>query len=73
MNGWERYAAAGISTKSFGESLPGAAAYGYIGFEPQVKVPKMEALLDEVRREGVESLRGDFTKLNGTMGLGFRH
>src|SRR5690349_1990560 len=27
INGWERYADAGISMKSFGKSLPGAVAY----------------------------------------------
>jgi dihydroxyacetone synthase len=31
-NGWERYAHASISMKTFGKSLPGKVAYSYFGF-----------------------------------------
>lgn len=71
VNGWERYADAGISMPSFGKSLPGAVAYGYFGFEAKAIAPKVKSLVEEVWRDGIECLRGEFRDLNGTMGYGF--
>lgn len=73
VNGWERYADAGISMSGFGKSLPGADAYKYFGFEPPVMAKKIVTLVEDVRREGIESLRGDFRDLNGTLGYGLEH
>lgn len=73
VNGWERYADAGISMRSFGKSLPGAKAYEHFGFEPRVMAQKIKTFVDDVKRDGIESLRGDFRDLNGTMGYGFEH
>ncbi|KAK0130133.1 hypothetical protein ONS96_000660 [Cadophora gregata f. sp. sojae] len=71
--GWERYADASISMSSFGKSLPGADAYKHFGFEPPVMAEKIRGLVEEVRQEGIESLKGDFRDLNGTLGYGFEH
>ena len=73
VNGWERYADAGISMSSFGKSLPGAKAYEYFGFVPEEIARKVKTLVDDVKSEGIESLRGDFRDLNGTLGYGFEH
>jgi dihydroxyacetone synthase len=64
VNGWERYADAGFSMSTFGKSLPGKAAYKYFGFDESVIAPEVAKLVEEVRREGVESLRGEFRDLN---------
>lgn len=64
VNGWERYADAGYSMASFGKSLPGKDAYKYFGFDEDVIAPKVKELVEEVRREGVECLRGEFRDLN---------
>ncbi|CRK12268.1 hypothetical protein BN1708_010411 [Verticillium longisporum] len=66
VNGWERYADAGWSMSTFGHSLPGPAAYKYFGFDEAVIAPEVAKLVEEVRREGVESLRGEFRDLNNT-------
>ena len=73
VHGWERYADAGISMSSFGKSLPGAEAYKYFGFEPPVMAKKIRSFVEEVQRDGTESLRGDFRDLNGTLAYGFEH
>lgn len=73
VNGWERYADAGFSMKSLGKSLPGAAAYEFFGFDAKVMAPKVRILVEEVKREGIKSLRGHFRDLNGTMGYGFEY
>lgn len=72
-NGWERYADASISMRRFGKSLPSATTYEYFGFQPKIMAPKISALVEEVKREGIESLRGDFRDLNGYLGIGFEH
>ena len=72
-NGWERYADAGISMASFGKSLPSKGAYDFFGFSAEVIAPKIKDLVEEVRVEGTESLRGDFRDLNGTLSFGFSH
>jgi dihydroxyacetone synthase len=66
VNGWERYADGGISMSTFGHSLPGAEAYKYFGFDESVIAPKVKAFVEDVKREGVRSLRGEFRDLNGT-------
>lgn len=72
-NGWERYADAAVSMRRFGKSLPSKAAYKYFGFEPEVMAPKIKELVEEVKRDGIEILRGDFRDLNGSLGVGFEH
>ncbi|CRG83768.1 transketolase [Talaromyces islandicus] len=64
INGWERYADAGFSMASFGHSLPGAAVYKYFGFDEEIIAPEVAHLVEDVRREGIESLRGEFRDLN---------
>lgn len=62
--GWERYADAGISMHSFGHSLPGADAYKYFGYNAKVIAPRVVELVNDVKRDGIESLRGEFRDLN---------
>lgn len=64
VNGWERYADAGVSMSEFGKSLPGKDAYTFFGFEAQVIALKVMRLVECVRKEGIESLRGEFRDLN---------
>ncbi|KAF5520744.1 Dihydroxyacetone synthase [Colletotrichum aenigma] len=64
VNGWERYADAGYSMSSFGHSLPGPDAYKYFGFDENVIAPEVAKLVEEVRANGVDSLRGEFRDLN---------
>jgi dihydroxyacetone synthase len=64
VNGWERYADAGYSMSSFGHSLPGKDAYKYFGFDENAIAPKVFELVEDVRSNGVESLRGEFRDLN---------
>ncbi|KAL3420584.1 transketolase [Phlyctema vagabunda] len=73
VNGWERYADAGFSMSSFGKSLPSKGAYDFFGFSAAVIAPKVRDLVIEVRREGIESLRGDFRDLNGMLSIGLGH
>jgi len=72
-NGWERYADASFSMRRFGKSLPSKAAYEYFGFQPARMAPKIKELVEEVRRDGIRALRGDFRDLNGPLGVGFEH
>lgn len=72
-NGWERYADASVSMRRFGKSLPSKGAYEYFGFVPSVMAEKIGALVEEVKRDGIETLRGDFRDLNGHLGVGFEH
>jgi len=71
VHGWERYADAGFCMPSFGKSLPGAVAYEHFGFKADTIAPKVKELVEEVKKEGIECLRGEFRDLNGTMGWGF--
>ncbi|KXH60505.1 transketolase [Colletotrichum salicis] len=64
VNGWERYADAGYSMRTFGHSLPGPDAYKYFGFDEAVIAPEVAKLVEEVRANGVDSLRGEFRDLN---------
>jgi dihydroxyacetone synthase len=72
-NGWERYADASVSMRRFGKSLPSKTAYEYFGFQPKVMAPKIKDLVEEVKKDGIEILRGDFRDLNGVLGVGFEH
>jgi dihydroxyacetone synthase len=67
VNGWERYADAGVSMKSFGHSLPGKVAYEYFGFTAEKIAPRVKELVDEVRREGIDCVRGEFRDLTVRM------
>jgi dihydroxyacetone synthase len=60
-----RCADAGISMSTFGHSLPGGVAYRHFGFEEEVIARRVAGFVEEVRRDGVESLRGEFKDLNG--------
>ncbi|KAK4234467.1 dihydroxyacetone synthase [Achaetomium macrosporum] len=64
VNGWERYADAGFSMSTFGKSLPGKDGYRYFGFDEKVIAPEVAKLVEEVREEGIECLRGEFRDLN---------
>jgi len=64
VNGWERYADAGFSMSTFGKSLPGKDAYKFFGFDEKVIAPKVKELVDDVKKNGIESLRGEFRDLN---------
>lgn len=64
VNGWERYADAGYSMSTFGHSLPGAKAYEYFGFDEKIIAPEVAKLVDNVRKDGIESLREEFRDLN---------
>ncbi|KAH6853136.1 Transketolase, thiamine diphosphate binding domain-containing protein [Chaetomium sp. MPI-CAGE-AT-0009] len=64
VNGWERYADAGYSMSSFGHSLPGKAAYDFFGFEEGVIAERVKEFVEEVKKVGVEGLRGEFRDLN---------
>lgn len=68
VNGWERYADAGYSMASFGKSLPGKDAYKYFGFNETVIAPEVKKVVDQVKNEGIESLRGEFRDLNPIKG-----
>lgn len=72
-NGWERYADAGYCMSTFGKSLPGAVAYDHFGFKAETIAPKVKALVDEVKKNGIECLRGEFRDLNGTLSWGMEH
>lgn len=72
-NGWERYADASMSMRRFGKSLPSKATYEYFGFQPHNIATKIRDLVEEVKRDGIEILRGDFRDLNGSLGVGFEH
>uniref|UniRef100_A0A0B7JN99 Transketolase-like pyrimidine-binding domain-containing protein n=1 Tax=Bionectria ochroleuca TaxID=29856 RepID=A0A0B7JN99_BIOOC len=64
VNGWERYADAGYSMSTFGKSLPGKDAYEFFGFNGETIAPHVARLVEDVRRDGIESLRGEFRDLN---------
>ena len=72
-NGWERYADAAFSMRRFGKSLPGPSAYEFFGFNAKNIAGKVSDLVEEVKREGISSLRGDFRDLNGHLAIGFEH
>ncbi|KAK9235040.1 Transketolase, thiamine diphosphate binding domain-containing protein [Lipomyces kononenkoae] len=61
VTGWERYADAGISMKSFGKSLPGAEAYRYFGFYEESIADKVEKYLKILEADG--AVRFEFQDL----------
>ncbi|KAJ9658235.1 hypothetical protein H2198_003808 [Neophaeococcomyces mojaviensis] len=66
VNGWERYADAGYSMRTFGKSLPPEdEIYGFFGFTVDEITTKVRQLLNEVAEVGIEFLRGNFRDLNG--------
>ncbi|KAJ6788725.1 hypothetical protein PWT90_03923 [Aphanocladium album] len=69
VNGWERYADAGFSMASFGKSLPGKDAYKYFGFDGHVIASEVARLVADVKRNGIESLHGEFRDLNPIKGF----
>ncbi|KAG2421523.1 dihydroxyacetone synthase [Aspergillus terreus] len=72
-NGWERYADASVSMNSFGKSLPSKEVYEHFGFAPESIAPKVKDLVEEVRRDGIGVLRGDFRDFNGGLRIGVEH
>lgn len=64
--GWERYDHAGYSMSSFGHSLPGAAAYRYFGYDENVIASRVADFVEDVQKQGVHSLGGEFFDLNNT-------
>lgn len=64
VNGWERYADAGFSMSTFGKSLPGKDAYKYFGFDENVIAPQVAKFVGDVKKDGLNSLRGEFRDLN---------
>ncbi|KAI9370343.1 Transketolase, thiamine diphosphate binding domain-containing protein [Aspergillus egyptiacus] len=68
-NGWERYADAAVSMNRFGKSLPCKEVYEHFGFAPASIAAKVKDLVEEVGRDGIEVLRGDFRDLNGSLGI----
>lgn len=60
-NGWERYADASISMKSFGKSLPGKDTYRYFGFQGKVIASKIALYMDDLAR-GL-AYKGEFVEL----------
>ncbi|KAL5335903.1 Transketolase, thiamine diphosphate binding domain-containing protein [Aspergillus crustosus] len=71
--GWERYADAAISQNQWGKSLPYKEVYEHFGFSGSNIAAKVKGLIEEVKKEGIESLRGDFRELNGGPSLGVEH
>ncbi|SMR54755.1 unnamed protein product [Zymoseptoria tritici ST99CH_3D1] len=63
-NGWERYADAAYSMHSFGQSLTGDYVHERFNYNNEKIARKVEALVEEVKKEGIEVLRGDFRDLN---------
>ncbi|KAK5119586.1 hypothetical protein LTR85_007415 [Meristemomyces frigidus] len=64
VNGWERYADAGFSMHSFGHSLPREYVYGRFNFDADKIAAKIKPLVEDVRNNGIESLRGEFRDMN---------
>lgn len=63
-NGWERYADAGYHMHSFGQSLVGKDVYERFNYNAEKIADKVAGLMAEVKKEGIETLRGDFRDLN---------
>jgi dihydroxyacetone synthase len=64
VNGWERYADAGYSMHSFGHSLPRNVVYPRFNFDNEKIANKIAPLVQEVKKNGIDSLRGEFRDLN---------
>ena len=64
VDGWERYADAGFSMHSFGHSLPRNHIYQRFNFTGEKIAAKVQSVVENVRSQGVECLRGEFRDLN---------
>ncbi|KAH3669257.1 hypothetical protein OGAPHI_001378 [Ogataea philodendri] len=53
VNGWERYATAGYSMKTFGKSLPGKDVLEYFGFSANEVATKVEKYYRSVTKESM--------------------
>jgi len=60
-NGWERYADASITMRTFGKSLPGKEAYKYFGFDSDLIASKIRKHLDDIRTE--RAFKNEFVEL----------
>jgi len=60
-NGWERYADASISMRTFGKSLPGKDAYREFGFDGKVIAGKIQGYLEDLKSG--KTFRGEFREL----------
>jgi dihydroxyacetone synthase len=60
-NGWERYADAAASMRTFGHSLPGKAAYKHFGYDTPALTKKVKSYLQQVREDPL--LKGEFVDL----------
>lgn len=61
VNGWERYASAGISMKTFGKSLPGPMAYEHFGFNSELIAQKVSSYYSAYQQDA--SLAFEFQDL----------
>nr|OQO30767.1 hypothetical protein B0A51_02463 [Rachicladosporium sp. CCFEE 5018] len=59
--GWERYADAGFSMRSFGHSLPGKYIYDYFGFNIDSMKRKTETFVSDWKNGSIG--RGEYTEL----------
>ena len=64
VNGWERYADAGWSMSTFGQSLTGGVVYERFNYNGEKIAEKVRTLVEDVRKDGIESLRGEFRDMN---------
>ncbi|KAK4628829.1 Dihydroxyacetone synthase [Fulvia fulva] len=62
--GWERYADAGYNMHTFGQSLVGKDVYDRFNYDAEIIAKRVSGLLDEVKKDGIEILRGNFRDLN---------
>lgn len=62
--GWERWADAAYSMHSFGQSLTGNHVYERFNYNAEKIANKVKGLVEEVKKDGIEVLRGDFRDLN---------
>jgi dihydroxyacetone synthase len=64
-HGWERYADAGYSMHSFGQSLTGDSVYERFDFEKSKIAERVKLWLEEVNAEGgIHAMRGEWRDLN---------
>ncbi|CAH6720015.1 transketolase 1 [[Candida] jaroonii] len=61
VNGWEKYATAGINMKTFGKSLPGPKVYEYFGYNSEVIADKIDKYYSNWSKD--EDLKYEFQEL----------
>jgi len=54
----------GYNMHSFGHSLPRNYVYGRFNYDAEKIAAKIKSLVEDVRKNGIESLRGEFRDLN---------